>query len=210
MDDIPQFFDCLYKERGTYYGTGPSDGLVECIAKYHISPCRTLDIGCGTGRNALWLAAQGYNVLAIDVSNEAVRATSEAAAHENIHLRTQVCNIGVDTVHGDKFGLVVAITTLNHIAESDLPHAYKLITDSLDANGILYCVVFTKDDPGFTGDSLHASECSRAVRYFFNHNELSDAFPGLEVMEYSEYVKPDTSHGPPHMHAKAKLVARKS
>jgi tellurite methyltransferase len=209
MCDIPRLFDTLYRNAQNYYGTEPSGGLLECIRKYQILPCRALDMGCGGGRNSLWLADHGYDVLAVDVSAEAVRATLAAASTAHLQIRACVCDIAQDTLGGDTFGLIVAVTTLNHVSEQRLHHAYALISDSLVTGGIFYCVVLTTGDPGFSGDAEHASECSHLISHYFQPTELRSAFANLSILEYSEYVKPDTSHGAPHLHAKAKLVAHK-
>lgn len=50
---------------------------------------RALDIGCGTGTNAIWLARQGYDVLGIDVAPEAV-AQARAKLREPLRCRFEV------------------------------------------------------------------------------------------------------------------------
>lgn len=46
--------------------------LVEVIRSGLVKPGRTLEVGCGTGTNALWLAEQGFDVLAVDISPLAI------------------------------------------------------------------------------------------------------------------------------------------
>ena len=50
----------------------PDKNLVELINSKIVSPCKALEIGCGTGTNSLWLARQGFSMLGVDVSQEAV------------------------------------------------------------------------------------------------------------------------------------------
>jgi len=42
-----------------------------------LAPGRALDLACGAGRNAIWLAQQGWNVTAIDGASEAIRIVRE-------------------------------------------------------------------------------------------------------------------------------------
>ena len=42
-----------------------------------LAPGRALDLACGAGRNALWLAARGWEVVAIDGASEAIRIVHE-------------------------------------------------------------------------------------------------------------------------------------
>ncbi len=50
----------------------PEPLLVEFVTARGIAPARTLEIGAGTGTNAIWLAQRGFDVLGIDVSPLAV------------------------------------------------------------------------------------------------------------------------------------------
>jgi SAM-dependent methyltransferase len=62
------------------WDTGTPDPLlVEVIESRAIAPGRTLEIGCGTGTNAIFLAQHGFDVLGIDISEVAVaRARAKA------------------------------------------------------------------------------------------------------------------------------------
>lgn len=79
----------------------------------------------------------------------------------------------------------------------------------LKPGGYVYILVFTEDDPGFKKDTNNASECLLFIKHYFKKNELKELFSGFNILEYSEYMKRDTTHGPIHYHGKAKLFARK-
>jgi SAM-dependent methyltransferase len=71
-------WDARYSERaGTMWSGQPNGRLVAEIASS--SPGTALDVGCGEGADAIWLAAQGWTVTAIDVSAVAVERAREAA-----------------------------------------------------------------------------------------------------------------------------------
>ncbi|HWG95249.1 MAG TPA: class I SAM-dependent methyltransferase [Mycobacteriales bacterium] len=65
---------------------GPSPSLVAEAAA--LRPGRALDAGCGTGGDALWLAARGWQVTAVDVSATALEAGRQAAAELGLAART--------------------------------------------------------------------------------------------------------------------------
>ena len=55
------------------WDTGTPDPLlVEMIESRAIKPGRTLEVGCGTGTNAIWLAQRGFDVLGVDISEVAI------------------------------------------------------------------------------------------------------------------------------------------
>lgn len=59
----------------------PDPNLVSLVQSGVVAKGRALEIGCGTGTNALWLAAQGFDVVALDLAPLALeRARAKAAA----------------------------------------------------------------------------------------------------------------------------------
>jgi len=56
----------------------PAPLLVD--AARELQPGRALDLACGAGRNALWLASHGWDVVAVDGASEAIRIVHEHAA----------------------------------------------------------------------------------------------------------------------------------
>ena len=57
----------------------PDEHLVDAVRVGLVTPGRTLEVGCGTGTNALWLAQQGFEVVGVDVSRLAIeKARSKA------------------------------------------------------------------------------------------------------------------------------------
>jgi methyl halide transferase len=52
-----------------------------------IAPCRAIELGCGTGSNAVWLAQQGFTVTAIDVSPSAIERARERAKKGGVSVR---------------------------------------------------------------------------------------------------------------------------
>jgi SAM-dependent methyltransferase len=77
-----------YRTGDTPWDTGePSSELQRVIAEEHIRPCRTVELGCGSGTNAVWLAQQGFQVTAVDLSPLAIRRAEARAAAEGATVR---------------------------------------------------------------------------------------------------------------------------
>jgi SAM-dependent methyltransferase len=70
-------WDARYSERaGTMWSGRPNGRLVSEVAD--LAPGRALDVGCGEGADAIWLARRGWTVTGIDISDVAVRRAREA------------------------------------------------------------------------------------------------------------------------------------
>src|SRR5690242_10217857 len=65
-------WDARYAAVELVWSAGPNQFLVAELAEAGLSPGRALDVACGEGRNAIWLAAQGWQVTAADFSRVAI------------------------------------------------------------------------------------------------------------------------------------------
>src|SRR5688500_4496948 len=71
-------WDARYSEgEGAKWSGRPNGRLVAEVAD--LTPGRALDVGCGEGADAIWLARCGWTVTAVDVSDVAVRRAREAS-----------------------------------------------------------------------------------------------------------------------------------
>lgn len=76
-------WDARYAERDTVWSGAPNAQLVTEVAS--LTPGTALDVGCGEGADAVWLAQRGWDVTAVDISEvalERARAHAEAAGVE--------------------------------------------------------------------------------------------------------------------------------
>ena len=69
------------------YDTKAHSEVLEAVQSGHIKPGRTLDLGCGHGRNALYLASLGHEVTAVDINNEATQRIQMIADEESYNVR---------------------------------------------------------------------------------------------------------------------------
>jgi SAM-dependent methyltransferase len=77
-DATQRFWEDFYKEHGHKWSGKPNALLVREVAA--LDPGTALDVGCGEGADALWLAERGWRVTAVDVSEVAIgRAAARAA-----------------------------------------------------------------------------------------------------------------------------------
>src|SRR3954468_10099211 len=76
-------WDARYREReGSMWSGRPNGRLVAEVSE--LAPGRALDVGCGEGADAIWLARQGWTVTAIDISEVAVGRARDAAANIDV------------------------------------------------------------------------------------------------------------------------------
>ena len=202
-------FDEFYSIPHTYFSQEHSGGMEECLKKYKVSPCTAIDIGAGEGRNSLYLASLGFNVYAIELSEVGAKKILQRAKDYGVEVAVLNTDIVTASKNLSDIGFAVALTSLEHMDYDYLLEAVKEIKRILKPGGYIYAMVFTEDDPGYKKDLLNASECALFIKHYFKKGELKELFSDFEILEYSEYMKIDKTHGPTHYHGKAKLFARK-
>jgi len=85
MDDS---WDQRYINRDTPWDTGqPSSEMLRVLDEQAIAPCRTLEVACGTGTNAVYLAGRGFDVTAVDISPTATVRARQRAADAKVSVR---------------------------------------------------------------------------------------------------------------------------
>jgi SAM-dependent methyltransferase len=87
-------WDARYAADGRVWTTQPNPWVVEALGG--LTPGTALDLGTGEGRHALWLAARGWDVTAVDFSVEALRTAQ--GAHE---AEAPSTSGHIDWVHAD-------------------------------------------------------------------------------------------------------------
>jgi 2-polyprenyl-3-methyl-5-hydroxy-6-metoxy-1,4-benzoquinol methylase len=132
---------------------------------------RALDVACGVGAQALWLALRGLDVEAIDVSTEAVRRVTDRASVLGLDRRINASRLDLDDGIPQSFGHFEVIVCQRFRS----PDLYAAIVDRLAPGGIAIVTVLSQtgvDDPG----PFHAP-----------HGELAAAFdrPAVEALFHS-------------------------
>jgi len=87
-------FDEYYRAGDTPWDVGKPDfNLIQVVTTASIKPCQALEIGCGTGDNAIWLAQQKFDVLAFDSSEAAIEKAKEKALEAGVRCSFRVADI---------------------------------------------------------------------------------------------------------------------
>jgi SAM-dependent methyltransferase len=98
-------FKQMYRAGDTPWDIGrPDSNLVQTVTTVPIKPCKALDIGCGTGDNAIWLSQQGFRVAGVDTSEIAIEKAKEKASKANIECVFGVSDILKSRIEGAPFG----------------------------------------------------------------------------------------------------------
>jgi ubiquinone/menaquinone biosynthesis C-methylase UbiE len=94
MAKDPTNWDERYATKDTPWDSGePSRELARMLDSGLIKPCRMLELGCGTGTNAVLLAQRGFGVTAIDLVPAAIEQAKAKAAKAGVTIEFQVGDV---------------------------------------------------------------------------------------------------------------------
>lgn len=90
-----------YSSGNLPWDTGrPDPHLVDLVGSGNLTARTVLEVGCGTGTNALWLAARGFDVTGVDVSSLAVERAKAKAEHSGGRCRFRTLDFLRDPIEG--------------------------------------------------------------------------------------------------------------
>jgi tellurite methyltransferase len=161
--------------------------LVARIAKT-LKPGRALDLASGTGRNAIWLAQQGWQVTAIDASAAAIESLNLLAQNISVKVSAQVADL-----EAGEFRIQPAAWDLICICYYLQRDLFEPAKKGLAPGGVLIAVVHLAEN----------NEPATAHRLL--PGQLAEYFRDLEILHTFEGAPDD----PAHRRAVAQIVARK-
>ncbi|MDY6824199.1 MAG: class I SAM-dependent methyltransferase [Thermodesulfobacteriota bacterium] len=203
-------FDKAYETREMYYGWQVREEFEDYFDGMDLKDVATLDLGAGEGRYSLYVAKKGARVKAVDFSAAGLAKLQDLARSKGLTINTAVCDLKDYAFTPDAYHLVIAATILDHLDPAARKNVTAGIVRSLKPGGFLYANVFTTADPGFTqnrGEGV--SDTSFGIAHYFEEGELQTCFEDLEHLHYYEGQELDLSHGTPHTHGWASLIAKK-
>jgi SAM-dependent methyltransferase len=173
---------------GYLFGTEPSAFL---RAQAHRLPrgATALSVADGEGRNGVWLAEQGLDVLAIDYSPTALAKAQRLAQKRGVRLRTEVADVTIWPWPKAAFDVIVAIFIA--VDATDRPTFFKNLKAALKPGGLLLMQSYRPEQLDYkTGGPPDAARmCTRAM--------LQSAFGDLaelDIREHDSVLDEGTAH----------------
>lgn len=168
-----QFWDKKYETEAYIFGKEPVEFLKEHI---DILPRgKALDIAMGEGRNAVFLAENGFAVDGCDISEIAVKKAKELAKEHNVAIHAFVADLETSKLPKDTYDVIACFYYL----QRDLIPQMK---EALKPGGMIIYETYTIEnwERGFEGP--------KNKDYLLQSNELLNLFKDLKILYYRELV----------------------
>jgi 2-polyprenyl-3-methyl-5-hydroxy-6-metoxy-1,4-benzoquinol methylase len=112
----------------------PPDDMYALLVRHFVPGGRTIDVGCGNGRDAAWLAQQGFDVVGYDSSSALVELARQSFPSVTFHVGHLPGLEGVTA----QFDNVVCETVLMHLPANEVPQAATRLWALVRPGGVLY------------------------------------------------------------------------
>ena len=160
-----------YKEGSIPWYTGKPDyNLISIVENYPISKCKTLELGCGTGDNAIWLSQMDFEVSAFDLSEIAIDHAKVEAAKKDVKLNFFVADFFKDQIKGAPFEFVFDRGVFHSFDEKDERDLFaKNVAGYLKDDGLWLSLIGSADETreGHGPPQISAYNVVKSIEPFF-------------------------------------------
>lgn len=177
--DPRAMWDRRYSASELIWSATPNATLAGEVAD--LPPGRALDLGCGEGRNAIWLAEKGWQVTAVDFSAVGIEKARQLAATRGVEVKWDVANLTEYHLEPAAAYDLVFLTFI-HLARKDFVGLLRKAEDALAPDGRL--IVIGHDSSNLT-EGVGGPQDPNVL---YSHQDVAQAVPDMSI-EKAEVVR---------------------
>ena len=196
---IRPFWEETYRDLNADTFGKPSEEIFR-LARTLPKDSSVLDMGCGEGRNAIFLAGQGFQVDAFDISEAGIAKLLKVGADRKLNVNAWVEDI--TTFQFTKsYDFIISHGVLHLIQRDDWQQIIPRIKQFTRAGGVNVMAVFTDEIPP-------SEDLAPFTKGLFREGELAEWYADWQI-EYSEsyVIEDEHPNGIKHRHPINKVVA---
>lgn len=181
---VQNMWNDRYRESETVFGREANQFLVEVAVD--LEPGTALDLGCGQGRNALWLAEHGFTVTGLDLSPVAIKQAQTHAAELGLDATFESVDLLTWDPDGKQWDLV--LLAYIHLPEHMRRAVHAAAQRAVAPRGRVVVIAHHLDN--LTGGVGGPSRPD----WLFTQEQLADDFSALDVVRNQRVVR-TSEHG---------------
>ncbi|WP_313436822.1 tellurite resistance methyltransferase TehB [Atlantibacter hermannii] len=143
----------------------------------YLTPGRVLDLGCGNGRNSLYLAANGFDVTAWDKNPSSIANIQRIAQAEGLtSIQSDARDLNTLTFDGE-YDFILSTVVMMFLESATIPGLINNMQRCTKSGGynLIVAAMDTADYP-----------CTVGFPFAFREAELSDYYAGWDIVKYNE------------------------
>ena len=188
--DMDRIYKNMPLEKIPWNSETPPDALVDLVESGKVKPCEAIDLGCGAGNYAVYLAGRGFEVTGIDNSPTAIRIAQENANKKGVTGTFLVADVlgDLDEVK-ETFDFAYDWELLHHIFPEKRKKYVENVRRILNPVGKYFSVCFHEKDPQFGGSGKYRKTSLGTILYFSSEDELRDLFEPYFLIEELKVIE---------------------
>jgi SAM-dependent methyltransferase len=202
--DATQFWNECFDKEEFIFGKEPNEYLVEQSARYLKPSTSILCIADGEGRNGVWLAKQGMQVTAFDVSDIALSKAKQFALDNQVSMQHSLCDTDGFDWQANSYDAVIGIF-IQFADPAMRARIFQQVHQTLKPGGIFILQGYTPKQLEYKtgGPSL--------IEHLYTEEMIRDLAKEFEILDLRFYEK-ELSEGSRHtgMSALLGMVAQKN
>ncbi len=182
-EKIKNQYDSLYTAEKDVFGGGRPESAVQKLSDY-LPEGTVLDVGGGEGRNALYLAEQGYTVSVYDISKVGLDRLDTTAKERGVHIDTHVVDITNENID-EIFDSIIITFVLHHMDTEDATKLIAHAQEHTSDDGVHIISTFSNQGGLYERNKTTG-------RFYPSEEELRALYAHWDIKELS--VKETTTH----------------
>ena len=196
-------YEKWYEGDDYYWGLEPGLFLEELISLCPPSPdTKVLDIGCGEGKDAVYMAQKGYNVSAFDLTENGIRKTIALAESRGVKIHAFVDDINTFDID-EQYDIIYSTGTVQYLFDENKKTFFEKLEKITKPNGIVFINVFVEKS------FLSLPPDWDKEEKMWKSGELFTFFGDWKFERIDEIIFEDDSGGIPHYHCMDTIICRK-
>ena len=196
----------IYQKNNAVWGDDPNPLLKMIFDRVDI-PASFLDLGCGQGRDSIFMLKNGFNVISVDESYEGVDKILEIVKNNQLfkdRINLFCLDVKDFDIKKNEFSIINVYNLFHFMKKEDVLLIIEKIRKGLISGGYIVLSGFLKTNS--------VSQKKQNDKGFFQEGELKKLFFDFDMIFYEEKVIDDPGHSVcpnPHQHYIVKMVTQK-
>lgn len=177
-DDLECYLEFYCKKEDFFskkYNMTPTHSEVKSAVEI-LKPCKVLDLGCGQGRNSLFLSLLGYNVTSWDHNENSIKFLTDTAEKENLPIQTALYDINSANIQ-ENYDFILSTVVFMFLNRERIPQIIENMQSHTNIGGynLIVAAMSTDDVP-----------CPIPFSFTFKAGELKQYYQDWELIKYNE------------------------
>lgn len=142
-----EFFDEVYRGRDPPWEIGRAQSEFRRLVSDGAIRGRVLDLGCGTGENALYFAAHGHATLGVDFAPAAIARARAKPSSATLPVRFLVHDALELSTLGERFATLTDCGLFHTLTDDQRPRYVESVRSALEPDGRLFLLCFSEEEP---------------------------------------------------------------